>query len=161
MKHRYLTTFILFAIAIFSMVGCQDLYQEPDENAMLLNKPGRQVMVLSADYVFELSSCAFSNQAPKYLEETLNFVNNQPDNTMITIRALTDNVASDVDQLELTRSQAESIAAFLWAQGVSRDRLFVKGTRPSKTLPSYGLTPEQLAMSRRIEVISQATGDAS
>ena len=159
MNTRFLPFLILTVMSVFLMVGCQD--QQEVEDTALLNRPARQVMVLGADHVFELSGCAFTNQAPKYLDEALTFVENQPNQAKITIRALTDNVASDVDQLELTRSQAESIAAFLWAQGVSRDRLIVMGTRPSKTLPSYGLTPEQLAMSRRIEIISQDMGESA
>ena len=143
--------FIPLLTLTFTMSGCQNEIETSDQVA-LINKPVSQVLVLSSDQVFELSSCSFTTQAPKYLKDMLAFNNNQPENSYIKITSFTDNVASDADQLELTRSQSESLAAFLWSQGIQRDRLVVKGTRPSEVLGHRSLTPEQQALSRRIEI---------
>ncbi len=171
MNHCYVSR--MLCLCIVFLAGCQSFVKDIDyssndsvegfynpniKGVKQFKRPNGQVLVINSDDLFELGDCSFTSKALPYLSSALYFINKQSEKSTVDVRAFTDNVASDAAQLELTRSQAESVASYLWAHGLDIDRLTVSGVKPSTVVGNKTMSPKQLAMLRRVEITVSPQG---
>lgn len=131
------------------------------ENIRLVNqlqKKGVQVeateqlkIVLRVDKVFKFpTSTQLTNPPDNTLLEIAKLLMSYG-SRQVTVSGHTDNVGSDAAKLKRSRDQANTIAAYLWSQGIPLKNLVVLGCGDTKPVAS-NMTPEGSAANRRIEI---------
>lgn len=136
--------------------GCpktgDQLEEELEQRGVEVIELGDQIeLVLGVDRIF----MPRSNNRLRYSQvETMKLVSqylNTYNYSHITVYAHTDNVGSDKSKLKRTKVQAETIAAYLWSNGVGRIRAVGCGdTEPVAS----NQTVDGSAANRRIEIIT-------
>ena len=157
---------ILFSSLLFILAGCENqtettyatgitqyYYEDGSEMPGIRSytRPDSTLLVISSDKAFECGGCQFNKDAHNYLQTALTAIKSIPHKSVV-VRAYTDDVSSDRDQLALTNAQAQAVAAYFWASGVSLDNIDAQGTTPSQTLGSQTDNPRELSMVRRVEI---------
>jgi peptidoglycan-binding protein ArfA len=71
----------------------------------------------------------------------------------VAINGYSDNTGNDAINIPLSANRANSIAGFLIAKGVTRDRITAKGLGSADPVASND-TPQGRAQNRRVEIIA-------
>ena len=168
MKIIFRCLIILFAaLIISSCCGPVCPYREPrftnpcdemvynlsQKTAVTIIKRGDTLrIILPVDAYFEPASTKIRLDAESLLYQIGLLVQCGCYNEMpIRVLGYTDNIGTISEQRQRSLQQAENIASYLWAQGVPRDRITVRGFGARGTLSSNA-TPHGEADNRRVEI---------
>ena len=100
---------------------------------------------------FELDKAFIPDANKRFLDRAVDIITNVP-NMALMIIGHTDSQASDAYNLELSRARAESMRAYLIAQGVDANKLKVKGMGESEPIADNE-TEQGRFRNRRIEFV--------
>lgn len=106
---------------------------------------------LPSEVMFAYDSANISRGFAPTLHKVAGFMGRYP-RTRARIIGHTDSVGSDSYNLDLSLRRAESVAAFLNAQGVQQRRLFTDGRGKQEPIASNA-TPEGRQMNRRVDIV--------
>lgn len=131
------------------------------DNARLaeeLQKQGVQVqatdklkIILRVDALFKFpSSTQLLSLRDNTLGQVTRLVRNYG-NRLVIVSGHTDNVGTDAAKFKRSGEQADTVAAYMWSQGVPLKNLVILGCGDTKPVAS-NLTPEGSAANRRIEI---------
>lgn len=127
------------------------------ESTMVTNEETNETEAVMTVVEFGNNVLAFGSNshtlppmAPVYLRPLARAIAQDP-NQQIVVVGHTDNVGSPVTNLTLSERRAQSVAAFLMAEGVSQERLQALGAGEHKPMMPND-TPQHRAMNRRVEV---------
>lgn len=118
----------------------QDLYLVPIE-------VGSRVTI--NNIFFDFDKTTLRNESYPELNRLLEFMNNYP-NIRIKIQGHTDSVGPEDYNQQLSERRADAVARFLRVNGISTDRLIVKGLGESQPVADNA-TPEGRQENRRVE----------
>jgi outer membrane protein OmpA-like peptidoglycan-associated protein len=108
------------------------------------------IMQVDSLFRFPSSTRLQDSSRAKILDNVASLVRSYG-NRLVTVSGHTDNVGSDEAKLKRSKNQAETVAAFLWSQGVPLKNILVIGCGDTEPVAS-NKTPEGSAANRRIEV---------
>lgn len=156
-----LIIFIKLVVVVIALSSCATnpslTFSESKLNMQLamaggqLVRKGDDVMiVLPTDSCFEVNTARFTENCVPILR-TMTDVVKSYGNVPITVTGYTDDVVSAQQARLLSRSQAESVVAYLWTQGISRQRMYAAG-RGSKCAIASNATVAGSAYNRRVEI---------
>lgn len=159
---------IVLCLAVM-LVGCSPYHTPPSSQycnllklqaklASDLESEGIQViqvgeettLVLPADKFFYLHSNHMYSHSESYLYQIIRFINTYPV-VDVQVFGYTDNIGDYTRNLALSRSQAQSIAGFLWQNGLNARMLTAVGMACHNDVAS-NLTRHGNAKNRRIEI---------
>lgn len=106
---------------------------------------------LPSEVMFAYDSADISRGFAPTLRKVAGLMNRYP-RTRARIIGHTDSVGSQSYNLDLSLRRAESVAAFLGAQGVHQRRLFTDGRGKREPIASNA-TPEGRQMNRRVDIV--------
>lgn len=106
---------------------------------------------LPSEVMFAYDSATINPGFAPTLRKVADLMNRYP-RTQARIIGHTDDVGSDSYNLDLSLRRAESVAAFLSAQGVNNRRLLTDGRGKQEPIASNA-TPEGRQMNRRVDII--------
>ena len=123
-----------------------------DELAELNARPSDRGLVITlGDVLFDTAQASLKNGSSNHLDKLALFLNNYPERTA-QIEGHTDEVGSEAANMLLSQRRADTVKAFLVAQGVAGSRLNASGKGEGVPLAS-NTTAEGRAQNRRVEVI--------
>ncbi len=112
-------------------------------------EPGAVVQLVNIQ--FEFNSSDLTENSMEGIEMLAAFLESQPD-ISVELAGHTDNIGSEVYNMELSQERAEVVRQALIAKGISDERLTAKGYGPTKPIKPND-TDEHRAMNRRTEMI--------
>jgi outer membrane protein OmpA-like peptidoglycan-associated protein len=107
-------------------------------------------LIIFSDKCFQFGTSDITNYCSDVLSNTaalLKMTGNAP----ITVAGYTDNNFGENFGLRLTREQADSVVAFLWAHGIPHERFYVKGYGSADPIAT-NYTTRGNGLNRRIEI---------
>ena len=108
-------------------------------------------MVTLGDVLFDTGRANLKSGTSNHLDKLAEFLNAYPTRTAL-IEGHTDDVGSDAANMLLSQRRADTVKAFLVAQGIAGSRLNASGKGEGVPLASNA-TAEGRAQNRRVEVI--------
>lgn len=109
------------------------------------------LIVLPSDYLFEPNSAHFLPDYQQTMHEVVSVMKEHRNQT-ISISGHTDNIGARQQQQRITRDQAETVAAYLWAQGVAPwTALHIQGRGKTQTIASNSNLAGS-TLNRRVEI---------
>lgn len=111
----------------------------------------RGLVVTLGDVLFDTGRANLKSGTHQHLEKLAAFLNAYPTRTA-QIEGHTDNVGSDADNMLLSQRRADTVKAFLVAQGIAASRLDASGKGETAPLTSND-SAEGKQQNRRVEVI--------
>ena len=111
----------------------------------------RGLVITLGDVLFDTAQASLKNGSSNHLDKLALFLNNYPERTA-QIEGHTDEVGSDAANMLLSQRRADTVKAFLVAQGIAGSRLNASGKGEGVPLASNA-TAEGRAQNRRVEVI--------
>jgi outer membrane protein OmpA-like peptidoglycan-associated protein len=111
-------------------------------DSILLNMPG--------NVTFDVNSAAIR---PEFFEvlNSVALVINEYNQTYVDVLGHTDSTGSDAYNMQLSQQRAESVAAYLRAQGIMHERLLIQGFGKTRPIAPND-TAEGRALNRRVEI---------
>lgn len=111
----------------------------------------RGLVVTLGDVLFDTGRANLKNGSSNHLDKLALFLNAYPERTA-QIEGHTDDVGSDAANMLLSQRRADTVKAFLVAQGIAGSRLEASGKGEGAPLASNAL-PDGRQQNRRVEVI--------
>jgi outer membrane protein OmpA-like peptidoglycan-associated protein len=109
------------------------------------------LVTMTSSVLFDSGKSKLKPSADNALKEVVKILNAYPDNK-ISVEGHTDNIGSAKFNLKLSEGRARSVAEFLTANGISKDRIDIKGFGKNKPVASNS-TAVGREENRRVEVI--------
>ncbi|MDX3773579.1 OmpA family protein [Chromatiaceae bacterium AAb-1] len=111
----------------------------------------RGLVVILGDVLFDTGQASLKSGSSQHLDKLALFLNTHPERTA-QIEGHTDDVGSDASNMLLSQRRADTVKAFLVAQGIAGSRLDASGKGEAVPLGSNG-SAEGRQQNRRVEVI--------
>lgn len=111
----------------------------------------RGLVVTLGDVLFDTGKAELKTGSSSHLDKLALFLNAYPERTA-QIEGHTDDVGSDAANMRLSQRRAETVKAFLVAQGIAGSRLEASGKGEGAPLASNAM-PDGRQQNRRVEVI--------
>jgi len=121
--------------------------------AAVKEEPRGTVITLSGNVLFASNKSQLLPGAQNSLSQVAEAIKTQEDKKVL-IEGHTDSRGSDATNQALSKARADSVAAFLTAQGVPADRITTAGLGPSRPVAD-NTTAEGRANNRRVEIVIQ------
>lgn len=122
------------------------------EPSQISHMPDASVATFQSDAIFLPHSAQFQPRATSYLINALRMVKQADPQLHIFISAYCDDIPNAVERQKITRAQAESVASYLWSQGVPYERMVIHGMGNKRMLGNVHYV-ETNALNRRVEVV--------
>jgi outer membrane protein OmpA-like peptidoglycan-associated protein len=119
----------------------------------------RGVVLTLGDVLFTTGQANLKSGSTSNLNKLVKFLGDHADRTVV-IEGYTDNVGSDASNQRLSERRADSVKAFLLAQGVSSTRLTAVGRGESDAVADND-SAEGRQQNRRVEIVISNTPTAS
>ena len=136
----------------------RELLEELKKQNLEAKETDRGVVVNLPDILFEFGKASLTNSARSRVGSIADILNNQARGRRISVEGHTDSIGSDAANQALSERRAESVASTLETDGVSSQRITIKGfgkrypVAPN-TNPDGTDNPAGRAKNRRVEVI--------
>lgn len=85
------------------------------------------LIILPSDQLFEQASAKFKPAYLDTMKRVISIIKQHKNMKMVSIAGHTDNIGGSSGQQRLSRDQAETVAAYLWANGVPWTKLEIYG----------------------------------
>lgn len=123
-----------------------------DEVAELNARPtDRGLVVTLGDVLFDTAKAELKLGSDNHLDKLAQFLNTYPERTA-QIEGHTDDIGSDAANMLLSQRRADTVKAFLVAQGIAASRLSAMGKGEGEPLAA-NTSADARAQNRRVEVI--------
>jgi len=136
----------------------RELLEELKKQNLEARETERGVVVNLPDVLFEFGKANLTSSARDKARDIANVLTNQAQGRHISIEGHTDSIGSDAANQTLSERRADSVAAALENEGVSKERIATKGygkrypVAPNKNADGSD-NPSGRAKNRRVEVI--------
>jgi outer membrane protein OmpA-like peptidoglycan-associated protein len=136
----------------------QQLIEELKKQNLEARETNRGVVVNLPDVLFEFGKSNLTGDAQQKIQGMSNVLDNQARNRRVSVEGHTDSVGSDAYNQKLSEQRAETVATALERDGVSTQRIAVKGFGKRypiapNTTPDGQDNPAGRAKNRRVEVV--------
>ena len=149
--------FLMTAMLIVLCGNLQAINKKPFitwkvEPLQISNMPDASVVTFQSDAIFVPHSAQFQPHAASYLIKALRIIKQADTQLHIFISAYCDDIPNAVERQKMTTAQAESVASYLWSQGVPYERMVIHGMGSKRMLGNVHYV-ETNALNRRVEVV--------
>lgn len=114
--------------------------------------PELSALTLQSDRLFEPHGCAFKAQAGAYLSKALRALRQADPQLHVYVSAYADDIVSVLERRRVTEAQAESVAHYLWSQGIAYERIHIRGMGSDGLLGNVHYVASN-ALNRRVELV--------
>ncbi len=121
--------------------------------------PGK-VVIITTTLLFPTNSSKLSDSAKPNLDEVAKALKDQPQASDVIVEGHTDSTGSAENNMKLSEERAQAVADYLSSQGVSKDRIQIKGVG-SEDPASHEKTAEGRAVNRRVDIQVEAPKGAA
>lgn len=120
----------------------------------MIQQADRLIIIIPTDTFFAAGTTTVKEEKQSTLRNMAQFVKNYSSNyphSVVKVSAYTDRVLSHKNQLQLSQSYAEAVAAYLFNTGINPKRLAVQGRGSSEPIAAE-YEPASAAINRRVVV---------
>ena len=122
-----------------------------EQNVQIVQQGSRVTLIVPADKFFVMGTSELNDLEYEALNNIARLVKASAPSGAIYVAGFTDNIGTKKHQQTLSLEEAQTIASFLWANGVAWDRLKVAGFGESHDIADNTLVHGS-AMNRRVEI---------
>ena len=146
-------------ITALLLSGCQDDYTKEDAISAyklahpikVMNTYNKTLIVVDSKALFSPGSSQLKADSVDVLQDAVHTIKGLPSNYVVNIAAYSSSIGSEDYNKQLTDAQANSVASYLWSQGVSANQItLTPGAKTNRVAAST--SPKTDMMNYRVEI---------